>query len=120
VMACPKVLRKSTAVDSPGSLVPSSLVGWLGWERLRARGGGLIFNRAPALPRHYGPGEFAEEPLPGLCASAGRPEAAELAALVLYGAIAIAVAPPGKNCHCKKRPLLKLPCPCSGLENCLT
>jgi hypothetical protein len=28
-----KVLRKSSALDSPGSLV-----GWLGWERLRHRG----------------------------------------------------------------------------------
>jgi hypothetical protein len=33
VMACSKVLRESSAVDSPGSLV-----GWLGWERLRHRG----------------------------------------------------------------------------------
>jgi hypothetical protein len=42
-----KVLRESSAVDSPGSLV-----GWLGWER------------APT----------AQEPQPGSCASKGRPE----------------------------------------------
>jgi hypothetical protein len=48
-MAVPRHLRKSSAVDSPGSLVGS---GWLGWER------------APTAQ---------EAPLPGSCASKGRP-----------------------------------------------